>query len=57
MIALIGMTMIADKRLPSVTLKFEFKMTAKRQNEIPQLSISRYTTILVFAKLSIKIAW
>jgi len=47
MIALIGMTRIADERLTSVTPKFEFEMTADRQNEIPQLSTSRYTVVVV----------
>jgi len=47
MIALIGMTMIADERLMSVTSKFVFEMTAERQNEIPQLSTSRYTVFVV----------
>jgi len=56
MIALIGMTMIADERLMSVTSKFEFEMTAEQQNEIPQMSTTSSTTILVLAKLSIEIA-
>jgi len=47
MIALIGMTRIADERLMSATSKLEFEMTAEQQNEIPQLSTSRYTVVVV----------
>jgi len=41
MIALIGMTLIADERLKSVTSNFEFETTAERQYEIPQMFTSR----------------
>jgi len=51
MIALIGMTRIADERLTSVTSKFEFEMTAERRNEIPQLSTCRYTEAAVLGLL------
>jgi hypothetical protein len=44
---LMSMTMTADERLISVTSEFEFEMTTERQNEVPQLSTSRYTVVVL----------